>query len=114
MASNAPFTSVTITGTVANYSKEGLKTVCGTAVGPNVAGSDTVLDLSSAFNGKVKTVRVQPISGTTWCSCAPVVGDGTPSGIKVNIFSGTTDVAQSLANLAAITFSWVATGTDYE
>ena len=114
MAANAPFTAVTILGTVANYSKEGLKTVVGTAVGPDVPGADTVLDLSTAFNGNVKTVRVQPISGTTWCSCQPVIGTGAPASIKVNIFTGTTDVAQSGADLKGITFSWVATGTDYE
>jgi hypothetical protein len=110
----ANFTSVTKVGEVASYSKEGLKTVMGTAVGPNVADPTTILDLSSAFNGKVKTIKVQPISGTTWCSCFPVIGDGTPSTVTVNIFTGTTDVAQSTANLSGITFSWVATGTDYE
>jgi hypothetical protein len=114
MAANAPFTAVTKVGTVSNYSKEGLKTVMGTAVGPDVAGADTVLDLSAFFNGTVKSVRVQPISGTTWCSCQPVIGTGAPATIKVNIFTGTTDVAQSTADLKGITFSWVAIGTDYE
>lgn len=112
MAANAPFTSVT-GKTVSNYSKDGLKVMAGTAVGPNVAGSDTVLDLSPFFNGAVKELSVQAVSGTTYYLCQPVLGTGAPASIKVNIFAGN-DPAQSTSDLSAVTFSWRAIGSDYE
>lgn len=115
MAANAPFTAVTKTSTVANYNKEGMKLVSGYATGPDVAGADTVLDLSSFFNGKVYSVKVQPITGTTYYLCQPVLtATGTaPASIKVNIFAGN-DPAQSTSDLKGVTFGWEAIGTDFE
>jgi hypothetical protein len=108
------FTSVALTGTAKAFSSDGLKVICGTAKGPSTAGADTTLDVGSFCNGKVKNLEVTAISGTAFYSPQPIIGDGTPATVKVNIFSGTSVVGQSSADLSAVDFSWVAIVSDYE
>jgi hypothetical protein len=113
MAANAPFTSVT-GKVVSNYSPDGMKMVVGSAVGPDVAGAATVIDLSDFFNGKIYKLTIEPSVGTTYYLCqATIPATGATTSPVVNIFAGN-DPAQSTADLSAVTFSWTAVGTDYE
>jgi hypothetical protein len=108
------FTSVALTGSTLASSKEGLKRIFGTASGPSTAGADTTLSVASFTNGKVYDLAVQPISGTTWLECQPIIGTGAPASVKVNIFSGTSAVAQDTSDLSSTTFAWEAICSDYE
>jgi hypothetical protein len=111
MAANAAFTSVTKTDVVSRYNDGGKCMITGTAVGPNVAGADTVIDLSAFFT-VVDTCKVTIPHDTAWYNAVYArASAGDPATGKVRIFSGTDAVAQSEANLSGITCSWVATGT---
>jgi hypothetical protein len=108
------FTSVALTGSVASFDNTGFKRIFGTANGPSTAGVDTTLSVAAFCNGKVYDLNVQPIAGTTWYECQPIIGTGAPASVKVNIFAGTSAVAQSTADLSAVVFFWEAIVTDYE
>jgi len=110
MAANAPFTAVTVVGE--SMLIDGGKIAWGTAVGPSDAGANTVLDLSGAFNGAVAACNIVAESTAMYvCQYARATA-GAPATGKVRILEGTTDVAQSTADLKGITFTWFAVGTD--
>jgi len=110
MAANAAFTAVTVVGE--SLLIDGGKVAWGTAVGPDVAGADTVIDLSSAFNGAVAMCNIVAESTAMYVCQYLRAASGAPATGKVRILAGTTDVAQSTADLKGITFTWMAIGTD--
>lgn len=113
MGASAAFTSVTLKGIVSSDPISGLKCVIGTAVGPDVAGADTVLDLSAIIKKEVVGCTVTIPHATLWYNAVYALAtSGAPATGKVRIFSGTTDVAQSTADLKGITCTWVAWGYD--
>jgi hypothetical protein len=113
MAANAPFTAVTVTGIVSRDPATGFCTKVGTAVGPDAAGADTVIDLSGAFGKSVEQCSITIPHATAWYNAVyNRASAGAPATGKVTIFSGTSDVAQSTADLKGITCTWIATGYD--
>ena len=110
----AAFTSVVaVKETPAPAGGDGLKTVMGTAVGPNTyANAGSTIDLSSIFSGKVYMIlanadvadaRLSFVPGTLYAAatCKLFVDDNNGTEI------GTVDLSTTLAVV-----EWIAWGTD--